>query len=79
MANKKSNDTDVEERTVKVKAKVNLKYDSDVVKTGEDILIKQSDMDSMKPYVDVIDMPKDATSGANSGQQAPQNTQPPAK
>lgn len=79
MANKKSNDIDVEERTAKVKAKVNLKYDSDVLKTGKEFLIRQSDAESMKPYVDVIDIPKDTNGGTNAGQQAPQNTQNPAK
>lgn len=64
-----------EERNVKVQAKVNLKYDSDVVKTGEELLIRQSDIESMKLYIDVIDIPNDTTDSTNAGQQTP----PPAK
>ncbi|APM41392.1 hypothetical protein [Clostridium kluyveri] len=37
-----------EERNVKVKAKVNLKYDSDVVKIGQELDIRQSDLEELQ-------------------------------
>jgi len=40
--------TTEEERNVKVKAKVNLKYDSDVVKIGQELNIRQSDLEELQ-------------------------------
>lgn len=43
-----------EERTIKVKAKVNLKYDEDVIEIGKDFNIRESDLEEMRKnnYVD---------------------------
>lgn len=69
-----------EERNVKVQARVNLKYDSDVIKADKEFNIRKSDIESMKPYVEVIDIPedtpKDAAGEKNDGQQ---DTKPPVK
>lgn len=43
-----------EERTIKVKAKVNLKYDDDLIKIGKEFDIRESDLEDMRKndYID---------------------------
>lgn len=53
MAIKKQATEEVEERIVKVKAKVNLKYDKDVIKAGEEFSIRLSDVEAVENLVDV--------------------------
>lgn len=42
------------ERNIKVKALVNLKYDKDVVKIGGEFLVRENDLKSMEGLVDII-------------------------
>lgn len=42
------------ERNIKVKALVNLKYDKDVVKIGGEFLVRETDLKSMEGLVDII-------------------------
>lgn len=43
-----------EKRTIKAKAKVNLKYDKDIVKNGGEFLIRKSDVDAVKDYAEIL-------------------------
>lgn len=43
-----------EKRNIKVKAKVNLKYDKDVIKIGEEFLIRESDVKDIKDYIEIL-------------------------
>jgi hypothetical protein len=57
-----------EKRNIKVKAKINLKYDKDVVKIGQEFLVRKSDIESIKDCVDVIGEVEDKKDdGANKG------------
>lgn len=62
-----------EERNVKVKAKVNLKYDSDVVKIGGEFDIRQSDLEELqnKEYVSYTPPVQTQQTGQDNGQQTP--------
>jgi len=60
MAKDKQNEI-IEERSVKVKAKVNLKYDKDVIKTGKEFLVRDSDVKAIKDYVEVLERPEPKT------------------
>ncbi|ADK16178.1 hypothetical protein [Clostridium ljungdahlii] len=62
-----------EERNVKVKAKVNLKYDSDVVKMGGELEIRESDLEELqnKEYVSYTPPVQTQQTGQETGQQAP--------
>lgn len=51
----------IEERIVKVKAKINLKYDKDVIKIKQEFLIRESDVEPMKDYIEVIGKIEKAT------------------
>ena len=44
-----------EKRIVKVKARVNLKYDKDVIKIGQEFLVRKSDIEEIKDYVEVLE------------------------
>lgn len=44
-----------EKRSIKVKAIVNLKYDNDVVKIGQEFAVRKSDIKEIKEYVEVLD------------------------
>lgn len=44
-----------EKRSIKVKAIVNLKYDKDVVKIGQEFSVRKSDIKEIKEYVEVLD------------------------
>lgn len=54
MAGKKTLTEELEKRNIKVKAKVNLKYDKDIVKAGVEFLIRESDVKAIEQYVEVI-------------------------
>jgi hypothetical protein len=43
-----------EKRDFKVKAKVNLKYDKDVVKVGQEFLVRKSDLEKIGKLVEEI-------------------------
>ena len=62
-----------EERNIKVKAKVNLKYDSDVVKIGEELEIRESDLKELqdKEYVSYTPPVQTQQTGQETGQQTP--------
>lgn len=44
-----------EKRSVKVRAIVNLKYDKDVIKIDQEFLVRKSDVEEIKEYVEVLD------------------------
>lgn len=44
-----------EKRSIKVKAIVNLKYDKDIVKIGQEFLVRKSDIKEIKEYVEILD------------------------
>lgn len=44
-----------EKRIIKVKAKINLKYDKEVVKIGQEFLVRKSDIKEIKEYVEILD------------------------
>jgi hypothetical protein len=48
-----------EKRTIKVKAKVNLKYDKDVIKIGQEFLVRKSDVEDIETYIEVLGEVKD--------------------
>lgn len=48
-----------EKRVIKVKAKINLKYDKDVVKIGQEFLVRKSDFEEIKDYVEVLEKIED--------------------
>jgi hypothetical protein len=50
-----------EQRNVKVKAMVNLKYDKDVIKIKQEFFIRESDIEAMKDIVEVIGKVEKAT------------------
>lgn len=62
-----------EERNVKVKAKVNLKYDSDVVKIGKELDIRQSDLKELqdKGYISYTPPVQTQQIEQDNGQQVP--------
>ncbi|OAA91254.1 hypothetical protein [Clostridium ljungdahlii] len=62
-----------EERNVKVKAKVNLKYDSDVVKMGSELEIRDSDLKEMKDkgYISYTPPVQTQQTGQETDQQTP--------
>ncbi|GIM29820.1 hypothetical protein CPJCM30710_24860 [Clostridium polyendosporum] len=45
-----------EKRAVKVKAKINLKYDRDIIKIGEEFAVRKSDVTGMseKGYIETV-------------------------
>jgi hypothetical protein len=43
-----------EKRNIKVKAMVNLKYDKDVIKIGQEFLVRKSDVEDIKSYIEVL-------------------------
>lgn len=43
-----------EKRTIKAKAKVNLKYDKDVIKIGEEFSIRKSDVKTVGQYAEIL-------------------------
>ena len=44
-----------EKRSIKVRAIVNLKYDKDVIKIGQEFLVRKSDVEDIKDYVEVLE------------------------
>lgn len=46
-----------EKRTVKVKAKINLKYDIDIIKIGQEFLVRKSDLMVMAEngYIEMVE------------------------
>lgn len=44
-----------EKRSIKVRARVNLKYDKDVIKIGQEFLVRKSDIEEIKDYVEVLE------------------------
>ncbi|MCM0648637.1 hypothetical protein NBE98_09650 [Clostridium swellfunianum] len=53
-----------EKRTVRVNAKINLKYDKDVVKIGQEFLVRKSDIEDIGAYVEVLgEVDKEASKG----------------
>lgn len=44
-----------EKRSIKVRAIVNLKYDKDVIKIDQEFLVRKSDVEEIKEYVEVLD------------------------
>lgn len=49
-----------EKRTIKVKAKINLKYDKDVIKIGQEFLVRKSDIEAIKDYIEVLEEIEDS-------------------
>jgi hypothetical protein len=71
-----------EDRNVKVKVKINLKYDSDIVKAGEELEIRQSDLKELKDkgYISYTPSVETQQPGQGTGQQTPpQNPEQPGK
>ena len=64
-----------EERNIKVKAKVNLKYDEDVIKIGEDFDIRESDLEDMlkSEYIDYTPAVQQSQQGDNTEITPPDN------
>jgi len=48
-----------EKRTIKVRAKINLKYDKDVIKIGKEFLVRKADLETIKEYVEIQEEIKD--------------------
>ena len=44
-----------EKRAVKVRAMINLKYDKDVIRIGQEFLVRKSDIEEIKDYVEVLE------------------------
>lgn len=62
-----------EKRSIKVKAIVNLKYDKDVIKIDQEFLVRKSDVEEIKEYVEVLD--KINTEEEDSGKEDGEGTE----